>query len=85
MIHDILHVIAGGCLCYILIPTAELWILVLFTSGFSALREHIQQISNRQHKQEYYHKFTDTLGWVLGSLIYYFLRKYCGLDADKHY
>ena len=76
-----LHIISGGDLCYILIPKAELWIMVLFIAGFSALREHIQSL--RKHAQQSYHKYTDTLGWVIGALIYYYLRENHGLDADQ--
>ena len=82
MYNDILDVIAGVLLCYLFIPKAELWVLVLFTTGLSALREHIQGLRN--HKQHFYHKFTDTLGWTAGSIIYYILREYYGLDADNN-
>ena len=82
MYNDILHVIAGVLLCYLFIPKAELWVLVCFTTGLSALREHIQGLRN--HKQHFYRKFTDTLGWTAGSIIYYILREYYGLDADNN-
>ena len=81
MYNDILHVIAGVLLCYLFIPKAELWVLIFFTTGISALREHIQGLRN--HKQVFYRKFTDTLGWTAGSIIYYILREYYGLDADN--
>ena len=82
MYNDILHLIAGVLVCYIFIPKAELWVLVFFTTGLSALREHIQGLRN--HKQDFYRKFTDTLGWTAGSIIYYILREYYGLDADNN-
>ena len=81
MYNDILHVIAGVLLCYLFIPKAELWVLVFFTTGLSALREHIQGL--RDHKQQIYRKYSDALGWTAGSIIYYILREYYGLDADN--
>lgn len=83
MLNDILHIFTGGWLCFSLIPTAELWIMVLFIGGISGLREHIQSL--RIHPQKVYHKYTDTLGWIIGSVIYYFLRKYNYVDPDKNY
>ena len=81
MYNDILHVIAGALLCYLFIPKAELWVLIFFTTGLAGLREHIQGLRN--HKQLFFSRFTDTLGWTVVSIIYYILREYYGLDADN--
>lgn len=80
MIDDIGHVLLGGVLCYAFIPTAELWILVVFAAACGAVREHIQSL--RDHPQIWWHQYTDTVGFVVGALIYWYLRGYAGLDAD---
>lgn len=84
IINNIGHIIAGGILCYLFIPKAELWVLLLFSSGVGAVREHIQ-ILRHKHEQGYYQKYTDTLGWTLGSFLYFLLAKKGYLDADMGY
>ena len=82
MIDNIGHIIGGGSLCYLFIPKAELWVLILFSSGFGAVREHIQKLRHHDNKGKIV-KYTDTLGWCLGSIVYYLLDQNKYLDADK--
>lgn len=79
---DLGHVIAGIVLCYLTIPTADCWTLVLFCLGYGALREHIQEL--RKHPQKEWMKYTDTIGWGIGGLVYWILKKHNKiLDADN--
>ena len=80
LIDGILHIIGGGLISYTLLPKAELWILLLVTGAYGAIREHMQQL--RKHNNgHYYKKYTDTLEWMVGSMLYYFYgKKY--IDAD---
>ena len=75
------HVFFSIVFCYLMIPTASLWILVLFSSTVGALREYIQIL--RGHPQEHWEQYADTLHWTIGSFIYYYLRKKGFLNADK--
>lgn len=78
------HILAGSVLAYLFIPSADLWILLLSLIGFGALREHIQELRNHDNGADFI-KYLDTAGWGLGGLLYFLLRKYGNLDADKSY
>ena len=84
IINSVGHVIGGGFLSYLFIPKAELWVLLLFTSGFGAVREHIQELRGHYNGGKYV-KYTDALEWAVGAIIYNYLHKKCNLDADKGY
>ena len=60
IIYSIWHIIAGFGLVYFIIPSAELWILILFTAGFASLREHIQKI-RKTHKNLFLLKLNKNL------------------------
>ena len=84
VVDSIGHVLLGGVICYALIPTADLWILIMFAGGFGAVREHLQAFPSRNHPQEnQFDQFIDTFELVVGAIIFWYLREYAGLDADN--
>jgi len=74
------HLICSVAICYLMIPTASLWILMLFSSTVGALREHIQIL--RGHQQKSWEQYVDTLHWSIGSLIYYYIREKGIINPD---
>lgn len=71
--NGVLHVIGGIFLCYLFIPKAPLYTLLLLNGAFGSIREYIQILRN--HPQENWKQYTDTAEWMLGAIIYYVLRE----------
>ena len=84
IIYSIWHIIAGFGLVYFIIPSAELWILILFTAGFASLREHIQKI-RKTHKNSInaFNMYKDVIEWVIGAIIFWVLRQHNILKPDN--
>lgn len=66
------HILISIILCYILIPKAQLIILIFVSLGFGALREYIQKKNG--HLQYKWMLYTDILSWGIGGVIYYYIR-----------
>ena len=62
------HIIAGGALVYLFIPSASFWVQLLFIAGLAALREHIQNL-RPDHKQSTGSRITDVIEFTVGALI----------------
>ena len=74
IVNDILHVIAGFTIAYLLIPTAEWWTVLLTVLAFSAVREHIQHL--RGHHQKHFHMYTDNIGFLFGGVVFIAVRRF---------
>lgn len=75
------HILGGAAICYGFLPFAPLWVLILCMGAAGGLREYIQYLRKHKNGPFGWTKYWDTLGWVLGALLYW-LFKSLGLDAD---
>ena len=73
------HIILGGISCFAFFPTAEWWMLILFTGGCGAIREHVQIL--RKHKQGRWFKYRDVAEFIVGAVLF-MVARYFGLSAD---
>lgn len=77
------HFAGGYILCYAFVPREALWVLLTFTFLAGALRELWQfyRGSRRMYPRKFWIKVMDTAGWVVGALIYYFIRLQWGFGG----
>lgn len=80
LLNTTLHILGGILVTYIMVPEATIWVIITVMLGFGAARELIQTIRGKQ--QPWWIMTIDTLGWVLGGLIWFWLRSHFGIDAD---
>lgn len=68
------HILGGYLISYLLLPNANLLVLVLLISSFGSIREHIQDLRGHLNNPVWI-KYIDTLGWTIGSILYFFIKK----------
>lgn len=78
VLNTTLHIVLGGVLCYGFFPTAEAWVLILFTGGVGAMREHVQKL--RGHSQVWWIKYLDAGGFSVGAVLFVLLREFTSID-----
>lgn len=80
LLNTTLHIIGGAVFAYILVPVYSVWIIVLSNIVLGGLREFLQL--KRAKLQPWWITILDISGWVIGGLIWYFVRNYFVINAD---
>jgi len=74
------HIAGGALIAYALVPVYGLWIMILVTFLFGAVRELLQFLRGKE--QAFYIIVVDVLSWVVGCLLWFFVRNYFNINAD---
>jgi hypothetical protein len=80
VINSSLHIVGGAFLAFILVPVYPIYVMILANLLFGSLREYFQY--RRKKVQPLYIIIIDVMGWVIGGLIWFFVRNYFQINAD---
>ena len=80
VLNSTLHIIAGALLSFILVPVYSIWIVSITNFVFGSLREYLQ--FERDKIQPFYIIVIDVMGWVVGGLLWFFIRNYFNINVD---
>ncbi len=78
--NSFLHILIGGVITYVIIPTYSLEVITWTMLGVGGLRELLQFL--RKKKQPLYIHFIDALGFILGGWLWYGARNFFNINPD---
>ena len=78
--NGLLHIIIGGVLAYVFLPTYSLITILIFLIIIGLAREYMQVV--RRKFQPLYIHFLDVIGFVLGGLLWFLIKIIFNINPD---
>ena len=81
IVNSILHIIIGGVIAYVILPTSTFIISMSVAGGVAIIREVLQRL--RGKKQPMYIHIIDVAGFIFGAAIWVYVRDKKKIKPDE--